>query len=291
MSHDVDHRLHRFSELARIRAVLNACQEVDELFSQAAEAARVCCGFERALILGCEPAQLTATSSGPLAHAASESLRRKILGAPVALHPGTPETALAQLGATATDATTSALATDLGLTNHVFAAVSVEGRSLALLVVDRPAVAPDALDAALVAACADIVSVVVERIVLRARTAELSVEIRYLAESARGLMTEVIRAPISLPTSTNRGHMVFPRFESSLPDAHSRAAAHLLTERETEIAARLAAGCSNRDIADELFLAPSTVKGTVARIMRKLDASNRAEAAVRYLQLHQQSTN
>jgi DNA-binding CsgD family transcriptional regulator len=40
----------------------------------------------------------------------------------------------------------------------------------------------------------------------------------------------------------------------------------------------LVQGRSNREIADELILSPETVKAHVARILRKLGASNRAEA-------------
>jgi DNA-binding CsgD family transcriptional regulator len=59
----------------------------------------------------------------------------------------------------------------------------------------------------------------------------------------------------------------------------------LLTVREVEVAALLARGRSNREIAQQLMVSPETVKAHVTRIMRKLNASNRAEAVARYLQL------
>jgi len=56
-----------------------------------------------------------------------------------------------------------------------------------------------------------------------------------------------------------------------------------LTAREHEILALLATGATNLQIADQLVLSESTVKSHVKRILRKLPAANRAEAAYRYL--------
>jgi DNA-binding NarL/FixJ family response regulator len=56
-----------------------------------------------------------------------------------------------------------------------------------------------------------------------------------------------------------------------------------LTPREHEILALLATGATNLQIADQLVLSESTVKSHVKRILRKLPAANRAEAAYRYL--------
>jgi predicted ATPase/DNA-binding NarL/FixJ family response regulator len=52
-----------------------------------------------------------------------------------------------------------------------------------------------------------------------------------------------------------------------------------LTERESEIAALVAAGLSNRAIGDKLFIATPTVARHVANIFGKLDLSSRAELA------------
>jgi DNA-binding CsgD family transcriptional regulator len=59
----------------------------------------------------------------------------------------------------------------------------------------------------------------------------------------------------------------------------------ILTEREAEIAELLIEGRSNRVIAERLFISPETVKMHVAHILRKLDVSNRVEAAARLLAL------
>jgi DNA-binding NarL/FixJ family response regulator len=45
----------------------------------------------------------------------------------------------------------------------------------------------------------------------------------------------------------------------------------------------IAEGATNTEIAERLVIAPSTVESHVKRILRKLGARNRTEAAARYL--------
>jgi ATP/maltotriose-dependent transcriptional regulator MalT len=52
-----------------------------------------------------------------------------------------------------------------------------------------------------------------------------------------------------------------------------------LTEREREVLRRVAAGRSNRQIADELFISPKTASVHVSNILAKLGVSGRGEAA------------
>jgi DNA-binding CsgD family transcriptional regulator len=42
---------------------------------------------------------------------------------------------------------------------------------------------------------------------------------------------------------------------------------------------------SNREIGERLFISPDTVKDHVARVVRKLGASNRVEAVARFVAL------
>ena len=53
-----------------------------------------------------------------------------------------------------------------------------------------------------------------------------------------------------------------------------------LTDRELEIAARVAEGLSNQEIAEATFMSPATVKTHPNRINAKLDTSNRVHIAV-----------
>ena len=54
-----------------------------------------------------------------------------------------------------------------------------------------------------------------------------------------------------------------------------------LTERETEILDRIAAGKNNGQIASELFLSPKTIRNNVTSILAKLQATDRAEVIIR----------
>jgi two-component system response regulator DesR len=54
-----------------------------------------------------------------------------------------------------------------------------------------------------------------------------------------------------------------------------------LTDREREVLALIAAGSTNREIAERLYLSPHTVKEHTSALYRKLQARNRAEAVQR----------
>jgi DNA-binding NarL/FixJ family response regulator len=54
-----------------------------------------------------------------------------------------------------------------------------------------------------------------------------------------------------------------------------------LTPRETEVLYLLVEGASNRAIADRLVISERTVKSHVSKILAKLNASSRTEAAAK----------
>jgi LuxR family maltose regulon positive regulatory protein len=58
-----------------------------------------------------------------------------------------------------------------------------------------------------------------------------------------------------------------------------------LTAREQEVLERLAAGLTNREIAEQLVIAAETVKKHVANLCAKLGVSNRTEASARAREL------
>ena len=58
-----------------------------------------------------------------------------------------------------------------------------------------------------------------------------------------------------------------------------------LTNREREILSLLAAGLTNREIADELVISPETVKKHAGNIYGKLGVGNRTEAAAKAREL------
>ena len=59
-----------------------------------------------------------------------------------------------------------------------------------------------------------------------------------------------------------------------------------LSSRELAVLELLADGCTNREIAQRLFIALGTVKAHVAGVYRKLDVHSRAEAVSRARDLH-----
>ena len=59
-----------------------------------------------------------------------------------------------------------------------------------------------------------------------------------------------------------------------------------ISKREYEVLLLIADGCSNKEIADQLFVTESTIKTHVSNILVKLDAKRRTEALVRARELN-----
>lgn len=77
-----------------------------------------------------------------------------------------------------------------------------------------------------------------------------------------------------------------PRVAQTLANDHVRVlraepSAVDLTQRERQVLELLAEGCSNRLIAEQLFIAETTVKGYVSNLLEKLHAKSRLQAVVR----------
>ncbi|MDR7270066.1 DNA-binding NarL/FixJ family response regulator [Pelomonas saccharophila] len=69
-------------------------------------------------------------------------------------------------------------------------------------------------------------------------------------------------------------------------DGNPQAQATLgISPREREVLELLAAGLSNKEIADKLHMSPHTVKTHVARLFEKLDARRRTEAILKAREL------
>ena len=61
----------------------------------------------------------------------------------------------------------------------------------------------------------------------------------------------------------------------------SQQPAGILSDREREVLELIAAGSTNREIADRLYLSPHTVKDHTSALYKKVNARNRAEAILR----------
>jgi len=101
------------------------------------------------------------------------------------------------------------------------------------------------------------------------------------AELLTAIRTVAGGEAVLAPTATRR---LIDQFVHLLPDPGQQpdrdALLSRLTGRERAVFARLAAGLSNREIADEMHLSQGTVKIHVGRILAKLDLRDRVQAVV-----------
>jgi DNA-binding NarL/FixJ family response regulator len=77
----------------------------------------------------------------------------------------------------------------------------------------------------------------------------------------------------------SRAHAALPRTRPTTPLRAARRAAGGLTAREREVARLVAAGDTNQEIAQALFLSRRTVEDHVSRILGRLDLASRAQLA------------
>lgn len=264
--------------LHALRRPLASARTVDDLFRVAASVARQRCGFGRAIVLDVAAGELRAELTGSLAHEPSESLRRRVIGRPIAVTGGSMEADLVR-GAPPGRHAASLLECALELDDPRIVPITPEEVPVALLVVDRPAL--DGEDADALHVLAHFAALALTSLVLRVRIDELSTEIRYLTASAHALLHEAQHAPISLPRDHGQG-LAFAHAGAMQQRRHEDDG--LLTLREREIMDLMVAGRSNSEIAAELHLAVDTIKTHVGRLLRKLGATNRVGAVVAYLQ-------
>jgi len=71
------------------------------------------------------------------------------------------------------------------------------------------------------------------------------------------------------------------RYRSEPQHAHISAVVESLSERESDILKLIAGGLSNKEIAQNLAIAPETVKSHVKHIFTKLNVEKRAQAVSR----------
>jgi two-component system response regulator DesR len=92
------------------------------------------------------------------------------------------------------------------------------------------------------------------------------------AAGASGFVSKDVdaRDVVAAVRMVGQGMTMFPR-KSEQPQP-------LLTGREREVLDLIAAGSTNREIAERLYLSPHTVKEHTSALYRKLGARNRAEA-------------
>jgi DNA-binding CsgD family transcriptional regulator len=125
-------------------------------------------------------------------------------------------------------------------------------------------------------------ALVFERAVLRRRLRDQRREIRRISSWAEAQAGELSEGPVEL--SGNRAEQQDPRAGAPELLTEDGLATHLTT-REIDVLRLMADGRTNGEIGRVLFVSEGTVKFHVKNILRKMQASNRADASARYLRL------
>jgi DNA-binding CsgD family transcriptional regulator len=277
---------------ARFAAVRRALERLREPGSPAGllaiAPAEVCrCGFDRAVLSRVTGAgwrvsavhaaqddsgqarRLLAVAGGgtqPLGHTAreSEAVRRRV----ALVVRGSSRGGASVMGA-------------LGAWSYVVAPVVADGVVIGLLHADCTASGREAdeMDRDVLAILAEGLGGAVHRLGLGRRLQELDDVVQRAAGSARAALRSSLALELDRAASAQEGPGPVSG-SGPRPDA-------LLTPREHEVVALMADGETNRQIAARLVVSEATVKSHVKSILRKLRATNRADAVGRYLRLQQ----
>jgi DNA-binding NarL/FixJ family response regulator len=267
------------TQLLALQRHLHGAASIPALFGRASDVALTECGFDRAVVLSVEDHLLTAGLLPPLDDPGSEALRLQLLEDPVRLVRGSVEAEfirLAEGGRGELIDGCSVLKATHGLEQLAIGAVVVDTRVLAFVVADRAAPAVGFQERAVVQAFAQLVACSLERLVLRQRITHIAAELRYMTDSTAAVLRKAIDTDVALPTGPSE----------LAPDLRTMGdVPELFTRRELTVIKLLMVGGSNREIAEALHISPETVKKYMSRVMRKVGASNRAEAAVRCMEM------
>ncbi|MES2318140.1 MAG: response regulator transcription factor [Pseudomonadota bacterium] len=102
-----------------------------------------------------------------------------------------------------------------------------------------------------------------------------------LERLAEGIRRVAAGATVFRPALTERARIAYERTSGPAPPC----AQDLLTERETEVLALMAAGFNNGEIAGALGPSEGTIKNHVSSILSKLGVRDRVRAVLRALEL------
>jgi DNA-binding CsgD family transcriptional regulator len=171
---------------------------------------------------------------------------------------------------------------------YVAAPIMPEGRVIGFLHGDKGLRSPgdpqgvDELDRDALWAFAEGFGYAVERMQMLERLRAQGDEVRRLIARTEATVSQHLAAQVEL-ASAPVGDGGAARAAAAILPAAENGAIGTLTRRELEVLALIAEGATNSQIAARLVIADSTAKSHVKRILRRLGAANRVEAATIYL--------
>jgi DNA-binding NarL/FixJ family response regulator len=107
-------------------------------------------------------------------------------------------------------------------------------------------------------------------------------DVRRLIAQTEAILGDHLEAQVELATGPSAGDPLDHTAAALFPGSDA-AIDGQLTPREREVLALIAEGATNSQIAARLVITQDTAKSHVKRILRKLGAGNRVEAAAMYL--------
>ena len=276
-------------DLAAVLTRLSALGPPSEIRSRAPSEAAAVLDLDRVLLTSVQHGVLVPEALH-VASADAEGLLAALRQRPVALeYPLIEGELLRQRRAQVVRWTTEsparrAFAETLGWKDYIAAPVLVDGRVIAFLHADRqPSERPIGDDdATAVASFGLCFALVFERALLRHRLRVQRDEMRHVAAWADARTSDLGERAITLADGgADEGNGVV------VPSEHERETPFrdLLTRREIEVLELMVRGDTNAAIARDLVVSEGTVKFHVKNILRKLHATNRAEATSRYLRM------
>jgi DNA-binding NarL/FixJ family response regulator len=107
-----------------------------------------------------------------------------------------------------------------------------------------------------------------------------------VAEEVRQQPSDLLLVDVRAPQIDGMTDLLDAARQKSSP-AGDLSGGHDLTPREREVLGLIAAGLSNRQIAERLVISPRTVKNHVSNIYRHIDVSHRSQAMNAWRDLYQ----
>ncbi|WP_067430636.1 helix-turn-helix transcriptional regulator [Nocardioides jensenii] len=166
-----------------------------------------------------------------------------------------------------------------GSAEYVVAPIMTGDRVFGLMHVDTDASGRSIVDSDVtgVGAFASGLGLILERLALVDKLRAQRERIQKALAAANDEVDELTRAPVTLSVPVARGSEP-PEVLDSPARIEDR-----FTAREREVFALLIGGSTNAQIADRLTVSETTVKSHVKHILRKMRATNRAQAIAQYL--------